>query len=101
VKQSANNLQNPLKGGFLVGSHCMFWKSKYKIKYKIINGEHTRNPTKHTPLTLVKQLANNQQNPLKGGFLVGSHFMFWKSFLKIKHKIINGEPNKTQPNTPL
>ena len=27
-----------------------------KIKYKIINGEPTRNPTKHTPLTLETHL---------------------------------------------
>jgi hypothetical protein len=43
----------------------------------MINGEPNKNPTKHTPLTLVNNwqtiVKTIGENPLKGGFLVGSH----------------------------
>jgi GH43 family beta-xylosidase len=84
----------------------LFGNSNLKIKYKIINGEPTRNPTKHTPLTLAKQSANNRrtigENPLKGCVWLGSHLVVFVFNLKIKYKIINGEPIKNPTkHTPL
>jgi hypothetical protein len=50
----------------------------FNMKIQPIQKQPTRNPTKHTPLTLVDRRrtigGQSVDNPLKGGFLIGSLF---------------------------